>query len=139
VLVWNNGSSSSTVTISPVAGQPTQWEAYSTGSGHNCVSAGTVAPGGTVSVPSKHLVTLYNNDAHPTSFSTPVTREARATPRVSAKTLNAGRARMVRTDGRRIGAVRWESLAPGVYFVAPRQGSGGDGSPVRAEKVMRGF
>ena len=118
VLIWNSSSSNASVTIDAVAGQPDQWDVYRTGSGNNCVQAGTVAPGGTVTVPGRHIVTLYNDDSHPANFGTAT---APAAPPGSFRKAVVGETFLVTPNGRLVGKTTHRT-APGVYFLASQPG-----------------
>jgi len=62
-LVLLNAGSQQTVTIKDNGSMPSEWDVYLTGNGNNCVKKGTVSPGGTVTIPSNTVATLFNNSS----------------------------------------------------------------------------
>lgn len=121
VLMWNYASSSKTVTLPTTQGLPTQWDVYSTGNGHNCEKTGTVAPGGTVTVPSHHIVTLYNSSSYPSNIVSVATAPINRT-RTIAREMS-GPTHMVTPTGRKVTGGGGRTIAPGVYLVTPESGS----------------
>lgn len=122
VILLNRGSSSKTVTVSDVAGLPDQWDVYRTGSGSNCEKVGTVAPGGSVTIPAQNIVTLYNTGDHPATYS--ISKAAPREPRLTVRRAVEVRDAVLMTpDGRRVANRARAGLAPGVYLASPRRGT----------------
>lgn len=101
VVMLNTSSSTQSVTVADDGGLPREWDVFLTGNGNNCVKKGTVAPGGSVSIPGKTIATLYNaSDPLDVSVGRQVVRRAVARAHPSTMAVFRPDGRMVRVPGR---------------------------------------